>query len=93
MRLLAGLVKRNILTQLVLPGVYVWQTALLLATHLTRPASTGALVCMPPGSSSCPMLARAAVGWCGARILHNITIPVYLRLLTPPARPAVEARL
>jgi hypothetical protein len=37
MRLLAGLVKRNILTQLVLPGVYVWQTALLLATSFDAP--------------------------------------------------------
>jgi hypothetical protein len=39
------------------------------------------------------MLASAAVGWCGVRILHNITIPLYLRLLAPQARLAVEARL
>jgi hypothetical protein len=61
--------------------------------HLTRPASTGALVCMPLDSSPCPMLARAAVGWCGAHILHIITLSVDLRPLAPQARLVMEARL
>ena len=37
MRLLAGRAKWNILAQLALPGVYVWQTALLLATPFDAP--------------------------------------------------------
>jgi len=58
MRLLAGLAKWNILAQLALPGVYVWQTALLTAFYL-RPYHSGAyfLFCIASnvakGSKSC----------------------------------------
>lgn len=67
--------------------------AFLLATPFDAARLYGDFGMHAPRLFTLSMLARAAVDWCGTHILHNITIPVYLRPLAPQARPVVEARL